>query len=50
MKCDYKSEHPRTEIGEHHFHNDTCCKCGLIRGIEKKVTKKELNKLRKRYW
>lgn len=48
--CDYKEIHPQTEIGEHHFHKDICCKCGYDRINKTKLNEEELLKLRQEVW
>ncbi len=50
MKCEYKLEHPNSKIGEHHFHGDVCCKCGLNRVTGNQISRDSLLELRKEVW
>ncbi len=48
--CDYEHEFLDTKLGEHHFHEDICCKCGYNRLNKTKISEEELLKLRKKSW
>ena len=50
MKCEYKLKHPDSLIGEHHFHGNICCKCGLDKVTGNIIDRKELLTLRKEVW